>query len=177
MQVAFVQSNLAGRAKTWALRLKLLDPYVFGSLEVFKMQLKQTFEPPRAEFRARSEILKLKQGKRDVHAYAQHIRLLASCITANPVHEHTLITVFMQGLADGPVKTHMFRLELDTLEQAISVAEQEDFTLRQAHASSASYRQPRRQEVGGPEPMDLSYIEGERPRSSSHKRLQKCNHC
>ena len=177
MQVAFAQSNLAGRAKTWALGLKLHDPYVFGSLEVFKMRLKQTFEPPRAEFRARSELLKLKQGKRDVHAYAQHIRLLASCITANPVHEHTLITVFMQGLADGPVKTHLFRLELETLEQAISVAEQEDFSLRQAHASSASYRQPRRQEVGGPEPMDLSYIEGERPRPSSHKRLQKCNRC
>ena len=36
MQIAFAQSNLAGRAKTWALGLKLHDPYVFGSLEVFK---------------------------------------------------------------------------------------------------------------------------------------------
>uniref|UniRef100_A0AAV1UV83 Uncharacterized protein n=1 Tax=Peronospora matthiolae TaxID=2874970 RepID=A0AAV1UV83_9STRA len=36
MQVAFAQSNLAGRAKTWALGLKLHDPYAFGSLEVFK---------------------------------------------------------------------------------------------------------------------------------------------
>ena len=95
MQVASAQSNLAGRAKTWALGLKLHDPYVFGSLEVFKMRLKQTFEPPRAEFRARSELLKLKQGKPDVHAYAQHIRLLASSMTTDPVHEQTLITVFM----------------------------------------------------------------------------------
>ena len=70
MQVAFAQSNLAGRAKTWALSLKLRDPYVFGSLEAFKAWLKQTFEPPGAEFRARSELLKLKQGKRDVQAYA-----------------------------------------------------------------------------------------------------------
>ena len=177
MQVAFAQSNLAGRAKTWALSLKLRDPYVFGSLETFKARLKQTFEPPRAEFRARTELLKLKQGKRDVHAYAQHIRLLASCITNNPVHEHTLITVFMQGLTDGPVKTHLFRLELDTLEEAISVAEQEDFSLRQAQASSSSYRPPRRQEYGGPEPMDLSYIENEKPRFSNNKRLQKCNRC
>ena len=58
-----------------------------------------------------------------MQAYAQHIRLLASCITINLVHKHTLITVFMQGLADGPVETHLFRLELDTLEEAISVAE------------------------------------------------------
>ena len=68
MQVAFAQSKLAGRAKTWALGLKLHDPYVFGSLEVFKTRLRQTFEPPRDEFRARSELLKLKQGKRNVHA-------------------------------------------------------------------------------------------------------------
>uniref|UniRef100_A0AAV1UX69 Retrotransposon gag domain-containing protein n=1 Tax=Peronospora matthiolae TaxID=2874970 RepID=A0AAV1UX69_9STRA len=33
MQAAFAQSNLAGRAKTWALGLKLHDPYAFGSLE------------------------------------------------------------------------------------------------------------------------------------------------
>ena len=120
------------------LGLKLHDPYVFGSLDVFKSRLRQTFEPPRAEFRARSELLKLKQGKHDVHAYAHHIRLLASCITANPFHEHTLITVFMKGLADGPVKTNLFCLELDTLEEAIAVAEQEDLSMRQAHASSGS---------------------------------------
>uniref|UniRef100_A0AAV1UEJ9 Retrotransposon gag domain-containing protein n=1 Tax=Peronospora matthiolae TaxID=2874970 RepID=A0AAV1UEJ9_9STRA len=51
-QVAFAQSNLAGRAKTWALGLKLHDPYAFGSLEVLKSRLRQTFEPPRAEFRS-----------------------------------------------------------------------------------------------------------------------------
>ena len=98
----------------------------FESLKTFKAQLKQTFDPLRAEFRARSELLKLKQGKRDVHAYAQHIWLLASCITNNPIHEHTLITVFMQGLTDGFVNTHVFRLDLKTLEEAISVAEQDD---------------------------------------------------
>uniref|UniRef100_A0AAV1V7A1 Retrotransposon gag domain-containing protein n=1 Tax=Peronospora matthiolae TaxID=2874970 RepID=A0AAV1V7A1_9STRA len=70
MQVSFDQSNLAGRAKTWALGLKLHDPYAFESLEVFKSRSRQTFEPPRAEFRARTELLKLKQGERDVHAYA-----------------------------------------------------------------------------------------------------------
>ena len=49
MQIAFAQSNLAVRAKTWALGLKLHDPYAFGSLEVFKSLLRHSFEPPRAE--------------------------------------------------------------------------------------------------------------------------------
>ena len=30
MQITFAQSNLGGRAKTWALGLKLHDPYVLG---------------------------------------------------------------------------------------------------------------------------------------------------
>uniref|UniRef100_A0AAV1UF69 CCHC-type domain-containing protein n=1 Tax=Peronospora matthiolae TaxID=2874970 RepID=A0AAV1UF69_9STRA len=158
MQVAFAQSNLAGRAKTWALGLKLHDPYAFGSLEVFKSRLRQTFEPPRAEFRARTELLKLKQ-------------------VTPPVDEHTLVSVFMQGLADGPVKTHLFRLELDSLKQAISIAEQEDFSLRQARASSTSYRQPRRYDNGGPEPMELCYVESEKARSTGYKKLQRCNRC
>ena len=153
------------------------DPNVFGSLDVLKSRLRQTFEPPRAEFRARTELLKLKQGKRDVHAYAQHIRLLSSCITTNPVREHTLITVFMQGLTDGPVKTHLFRLKLDTLEQAIAAAEQEDFSMRRAHASSSSYRPNRRQEHGGPEPMELCLLENEKPRFANRKRSAKCYRC
>uniref|UniRef100_A0AAV1US89 CCHC-type domain-containing protein n=1 Tax=Peronospora matthiolae TaxID=2874970 RepID=A0AAV1US89_9STRA len=177
MQVAFAQSNLAGRAKTWALGLKLHDPCAFESLEVFKSRLRQAFEPPRAEFRARTELLKLKKGKRDVHAYAQHIRHLTSCISSNPVDEHTLVSVFMQSLADGPVKTHLFRLELDSLEQAISIAKQEDFSLRQARASSTSYRQPRRYDSGIPEPMELCYVESEKARSTDYKKLQKCNRC
>ena len=89
MKLTYAQAELVGRAKTWALGLEMSDPYAFESLEASKTRLKQTFEPPRAAFRARSELLKLKRGKRDVHAYAQHIRLLASSIVANPVHEHT----------------------------------------------------------------------------------------
>ena len=58
-----------------------------------------------------------------MHAYTQHIRLFAICITSYPVHEHPLITVFMQGLVDGPVETNMLHLELDRIEEAISVAE------------------------------------------------------
>uniref|UniRef100_A0AAV1UAE6 Retrotransposon gag domain-containing protein n=1 Tax=Peronospora matthiolae TaxID=2874970 RepID=A0AAV1UAE6_9STRA len=70
MQVTFALSNLTGRAKTWALGPKLHDPNLFESLETLKSRLKETSEPPRAELRSRSALLRLKQGKRDVHAYA-----------------------------------------------------------------------------------------------------------
>ena len=90
MRVSFDQSNLARRAKPWALGLWLHDPYVFKSFEDFNTPLRQTFQPPWDDVRA-------------------------SSVTTNPVHEHTLLKVLMQGLADGPVKNHLFRLELDTL--------------------------------------------------------------
>uniref|UniRef100_A0AAV1TKW3 Retrotransposon gag domain-containing protein n=1 Tax=Peronospora matthiolae TaxID=2874970 RepID=A0AAV1TKW3_9STRA len=76
MQVTFALSNLTGRAKTWALGLKLHLKNVFESLKILKSRLKETFEPPRAEFRARYAPLELNQGKRDVRAYAQHPRYL-----------------------------------------------------------------------------------------------------
>uniref|UniRef100_A0AAV1U0S2 Retrotransposon gag domain-containing protein n=1 Tax=Peronospora matthiolae TaxID=2874970 RepID=A0AAV1U0S2_9STRA len=109
MQVIFVLSNLTGRAKTWALGLKLHDSNVFKSSKILKSRLKETGEPPKAEFRARSALLRLKQGKRDVHDYAHHLRYLAISVTKNPVDEHTLINVFTYGLVDGPVKTYMYR--------------------------------------------------------------------
>ena len=43
MQVAFAQSNLAERAKTWALKIKLHDPYVFGSLDVSVVKWKEIY--------------------------------------------------------------------------------------------------------------------------------------
>uniref|UniRef100_A0AAV1VCZ4 Retrotransposon gag domain-containing protein n=1 Tax=Peronospora matthiolae TaxID=2874970 RepID=A0AAV1VCZ4_9STRA len=117
MQVTFAVSNLTGRAKTSALGLKLNDPNVFESFKILKSRLKETFEPPRAKFRARSALLRLKQGKRDVHAYAQQLRYLASSVTENPVDEHTLINVSIYGLVDGPVKTYMFREDFHTLKR------------------------------------------------------------
>ena len=177
MRVTFAISNLGGRAKTWALGLKLHDPFCFGSLDEFKAKLKRTFEPPRAEFRARAEFLDLKQGKRDIHAYAEHTRYLVSCIVSKPVDEQTQITSFIKGLADGPVKTYLFRLELETLDDAIAIALQEDFSLQQAFVHSSAYRPPRRSDSGGPEAMDLSYVEGDQARSTGNKGSQKCNRC
>ena len=45
----------------------------------------------------------------------------------------------MQGLTDGLVRIYLFRLEFDTLKEAIRIAEQEDFSVIRAHVSSNSY--------------------------------------
>ena len=61
----------------------------------------------------------------------------------------------MQRVADGTVKTQLFLLKIDTLEEDLS-SRTGSLSLRNAHASSGSYRPPKRQRFGGPDPMDLS---------------------
>uniref|UniRef100_A0AAV1T1A0 Retrotransposon gag domain-containing protein n=1 Tax=Peronospora matthiolae TaxID=2874970 RepID=A0AAV1T1A0_9STRA len=145
MQVTFVLPNLTGRATTWALGLKLHDPNVFESLKILNSRLKDTFEPPRAEFNARSALWRFKQSQRDVHAYAQHLRYLVSSVTENPVDEHTLINVVVYGLVDGLLKTYMFQKDFRTLEMAIAYAEQEDFSLIHSRSNSSNCRPTKRQ--------------------------------
>ena len=77
----------------------------------------------------------------------------------------------MQGLADGPVRDYLFRGELKTLSEAIYAAEQEDFSLRQAHTTLTPHSPPRRSTVGGLELMNLCHVEGEIPRPVNDKRM------
>ena len=102
------------------------------------------------------------------------MRHLTSCVTSNPLNEQTLITLFMQGLTDGPVKTNLFRLENDNLEEAIKLAEQEDFNVQQDHVNSNFYRLPRRQENGGPEPSITLRVKALRYQL---REMQRCNRC
>ena len=108
MRLAFAQSYLAGDARNWALNLKLHDPNVFGPLEIFMTLLSETFEPPRVEFRSLSELLEIKKGKRKVHAYAQHVRYLASCMVVNPVSEYVLIKYSFKDFQMVPSGTTCF---------------------------------------------------------------------
>ncbi|KAE9017459.1 hypothetical protein PR001_g14386, partial [Phytophthora rubi] len=125
-------SCLGGRARSWAYGRRLTDPTCFSTYEVFKEELRQAFEPPQNEFRSRAEFLDLQQGKHDVHAYAQRARYLVSNIVTNPIDEATKVVTFMKDLKDGPVKTYLFREYPSTLESAITLAMQEEFSLRQA---------------------------------------------
>ncbi|KAK1944679.1 hypothetical protein P3T76_004591 [Phytophthora citrophthora] len=146
-KVAFAMSCLGGRARSWAYGRRLSDPTCFSTYEVFKEELKLAFEPPKNEFRSRAEFLDLQQGKDDVHTFAQRARYLVSNIVANPIDEATKVVTFRKGLRDGPVKTYLFQEYPNTLEEAISLAMQEEFSRRQAKLHA---------KTGGPEPMDLS---------------------
>lgn len=131
-RVVFAMSNLAGRAKSWAYGRRLSDPNCFPSYDVFKRELRQAFEPPKCEFRARAEFLELRQGNLDIHDYSQRARYLVSSIVSDPVDMATQVVTYMKGLHSGPVRTHLFRVYPKTLDEAVSIATQEEFSLKQA---------------------------------------------
>ncbi|KAF1314578.1 reverse transcriptase, partial [Globisporangium splendens] len=176
-QVLFAMSNLAGRAKSWAYGKRLADLNCFPSYEDFKTELKKAFEPPQSEFRARAEFLKLRQGRFDLHSYAQRARYLVSSIVDEPIDVSTQVVTFMAGLNDGPIRNQLFREYPKTLDEAIERAMQEEFSMKQAKFQGFASRPMRQSNVAhdGPEPMDISYIStpgNERPRND-----RKCFRC
>ncbi|KAG3010100.1 hypothetical protein PC120_g15263 [Phytophthora cactorum] len=178
-KVAFAMSCLGGRARSWAYERRLTDATCFGTYAEFKEELRQAFEPPKNEFRSRAEFLDLQQAKHDVHAYAQRARYLVLNIVTNLMDEATKVVTFMKGLRDGPVKTYLFREYPSTLEAAITLAMQEEFSLRQAklHVNVPRMARPVMR-TGGPEPMDLSNATaaGHQQRNNSSVRCFRCGY-
>ncbi|KAF1323729.1 Pol protein, partial [Globisporangium splendens] len=176
-QVLFAMSNLVGRAKSWAYGKRLADLNCFPSYEDFKAELKAAFEPPQSEFRARAEFLKLRQGRFDLHSYAQRARYLVSSIVDEPIDVPTQVVTLMTGLNDGPIRNQLFREHPKTLDEAIERAMQEEFSIKQAKFHGFASRPMRQSNIAhdGPEPMDISYIStpgNERPRNDG-----KCFRC
>lgn len=81
------------------------DPVSFATYYDFKTELRLAFEPPKNEFRARSEFLDLRQCKSDIQVYSQRTRYLVSNVVTDQINTTTQVVVYMKGLNDGPVKT------------------------------------------------------------------------
>ncbi|KAG3051890.1 hypothetical protein PI124_g23607 [Phytophthora idaei] len=185
-KVAFAMPCLGGRARSWAYGRRLTDAACFGTdatcfgtYAEFKEDLRLAFEPPKNEFRSRAEFFDLQQGKHDVHAYAQRARYLVSNIVTNPMDEATKVVTFMKGLRNGPVKTCLFRGYPRTLEAAITLAMQEEFSLWQVklHVNVPRMARPVMR-TGGPEPMDLSNATAavHQQRNNSSVRCFRCGY-
>ena len=182
LKISFVISKLDGPARNWAEGCQLADPNAFLTYQGLKESLMETFQPPKSEFRARAEYLDIRQGKLDIHEYVQVARDLISCIVMDPMDEATKVTTFMKGLNDGPVRTQLFRVYPETLEQAISLVIQEDFSLKQAKGSRTKLpdvpAQSRKGSGSGPAPMELCSMQSESsgtPRRS--KKDMTCYRC
>ena len=189
-KVGFAISQLSGRAKDWALGLKLTDPECFPDYATFKHKLRATFEPTQHEFRARTDFLSLRQGSRSLHDYIQDLRFLISCCIEVPIDPLTQITRFMMGLNAGPIRDEVYRHEYETLDEAIRKALETEFRVRRSHydlSRGKSFGRPNASRSNtssnssGPTPMDISTINTSNRRnitgSARDRSRDSCHNC
>ncbi|KAI9994943.1 hypothetical protein PInf_011823 [Phytophthora infestans] len=132
LRVAFALSSLCERAKHWAYTRETTSPGCFTSWAQLCGQLRSAFLSANNEFRQRSRFLACKQGKRELQEYAQEMRTLVASLAGNPLLEDVKTTVFMDGLKVGPARTQLFRVQATTMEEAIQIALQEEYSHKQA---------------------------------------------
>ncbi len=172
LRIAFAMSHMGGRAKDWAFTKILADEHAFPTWEMFVEELRKAFLPPNVDFRQRARFLACKQGKRSLHPNVQELREIAASISTHPLPEDVKVTVFMEGMRVGPVRTQLFREIPSTLEKAIAIAFGEDHSQRQAsgnsHLGTSSGG-------GGAEPMDIGQVELARARGASKN--VTCHRC
>jgi len=92
--------------------------------------------------------------------------------------EATKVSVFLNGLREGPVRTQLFRAYPESMEQAITLALQEEFSLRQSrndgYTGAVRSKTPHRPS-DTPTPMDISAIDA-RP-AGDKKNNSSCHRC
>uniref|UniRef100_H3H3F9 Retrotransposon gag domain-containing protein n=1 Tax=Phytophthora ramorum TaxID=164328 RepID=H3H3F9_PHYRM len=140
LRIAFALSNLSGRAKNWAYTLETTSPECLASWEQLCERLRAAFLPANDGFRQRSRFLACKQGKRELYEYPEDVKT----------------TVFTDGLKVGPVRTQLFRVHASTMEEAIKIALQEEYSHKQAGTPVVAQLVVANNE---PEAMDLSSAE------------------
>ncbi|POM68955.1 Gag protein [Phytophthora palmivora] len=94
--------------------------------------LRAAFLPANYEYRQRSRFLACKQGKRELHEYIQEMRVFAASLR-EPLPEHIKVTVLMNGLK-------LFRVRANTMEGAIQIALQEEYSHRQARTPTSVWQ-------------------------------------
>ncbi|KAG3153257.1 hypothetical protein PC128_g22613 [Phytophthora cactorum] len=123
-----------------------------------KQQLSRVFAPPHQAYRIRSRFLATRQGKKELLDYVQELRTLIAGTAVDPLPEAVTLTVSMEGLRTSVARTEVFRVHPSSFEEAVSVALNAEHNFRSArpgwYAGSAG-------SSSGPEPMNLSYADGE----------------
>ncbi|KAG3235940.1 hypothetical protein PI124_g19037 [Phytophthora idaei] len=157
-RVALAISKLGGRAREWTLTCGTSVDAAFPTWAQLKQQLSRMFAPPNQAYRIRSRFLATRQGKKELLDYVQELRTLIAGTAADPLPEAVTLIVFMMGLRTSAARTEVFRVHPSPFGEAVSVALHVEHNFRSArpgwYARSAGAST-------GPEPMDLSYAEGE----------------
>ncbi|CAH0519612.1 unnamed protein product [Peronospora belbahrii] len=114
------------------------------------------YEPPNQAHRNRSRFLACRQGKRELAAYVQELRILIAAMVIDPMPKAVTVTVFMEGLRAGVARTKVFQVISSSFEEAVEVAWNAETNFNAAWPATYNYSSD------GPVPMDCSQVEDEK---------------
>ncbi|GMF48240.1 unnamed protein product [Phytophthora fragariaefolia] len=157
-QVAFVLSNLGGRARAWAMVRETATPGYFTSWSFMEQELRSTFLLANVAYRHRSNFLRCKQGKRSLQDYVKELHNLEAAMAGAPLSEDVKVMIFMDGVRTGPVRTELFRRQPKTFNEAVHIAMLEYHCVRSAQGHT-----PHVEASEGPTPREISLAEAARP--------------
>ena len=109
-KVAYILSNLGGRAKAWATAEWGRRSRVCSTLQAFQEALRKTFDPVTTERENARQLSGLRQGRESVCDYAVRFRTLAA---ESGWNDTALYDVFLKGLANH-VRDRLLPLDLPT---------------------------------------------------------------
>ncbi|KAE8883494.1 hypothetical protein PF005_g16688 [Phytophthora fragariae] len=171
-QVAFALSNLGGRARAWAMARETATPGYFTTWTFMEKELRSTFLLANVAYRHRSSFLRCKQGKRSLQDYVMELHNLEAAMADAPLSEDVNVTVFMDGVRTGPVRTELFRRQPKNLNEAVHIAMLEDHCVRSAQGHT-----PHVSASETPTPMEISLAESARSQKTQRAsgRCFDCN--
>ncbi|KAE9217725.1 hypothetical protein PF004_g14070 [Phytophthora fragariae] len=153
-QVVFALSNLG---RVWAMARETATPGYFTSWSFMEQELRSTFLLANVAYRHCSSFLRCKQGKRSLQDYVMELHDLEAAMAGAPLSEDIKVTVFMDGVRTGPVRTELFRRQPKTFNEAVHIAMLEDHCVRSAQGHT-----PHVEASEGPTPMEISLAESAR---------------
>jgi hypothetical protein len=171
-QVALALSNLGGRARAWAMARQTSSPGFFTSWSFMEQELRQNFLLANVAYRHRSLFLRCKQGKRSLQDYVMELQNLEAVMAGAPLSADVKVTVCMDGVRSGPVRTELFRRQPKTFNDVVHLALLEDHCVRsaQGHAGPTDTSE-------GPTPMEILAAESVRGGAKKPRASGRCFGC
>ena len=84
--------------------------------------MSRVFAPPNQAYRGRLRFFASRQGKRELSDYVQESRSRLVAMTLDSLPEAVQVTICMEGLRTGVVRTEIFRVHPSTFEETVIVA-------------------------------------------------------
>jgi hypothetical protein len=148
------------------------SPGFFTSWSFMEQELRNNFLLANVAYRHHSLFLRCKQGKRSLQDYVMELQNLEAAMAGAPLSEDVKVTVFVDGVRTGSVRTELFRCQPKAFNDAVHLALLEDHCVRsaQGHAGPSDVSD-------GPTPMEILAAESVRGDIKKSRASDRCFGC